>query len=38
MLNNFISFTLILFAAASFASAQEKTVTDIILEGSANDR
>ena len=38
MLNNFISFTLILFAAASFASAQEKTVTEIILEGSANDR
>ena len=38
MLNKITSFILILFAGVSFAWAQEKIVTEIILEGSANDR
>ena len=38
MLNKITSFILILFAGVSFTWAQEKIVTEIILEGSANDR
>ena len=38
MLNKITSFILILFTGVSFTWAQEKIVTEIILEGSANDR
>ena len=38
MLNNIASLALMLLTAVSFASAQEKIVTEIILEGSAKDK
>ena len=38
MLNKITSFILILSAVVSFTRAEEKIVTEIILEGSANDR
>ena len=38
MLNNIASLALMLLTAVSFTSAQEKIVTEIILEGSAKDK